>query len=220
MRDIKRIQDARRGLYSGVISDTLDALGHPNQALPPNIRPLDRGMVMCGYARTGQYIGLAEYDPREDPYELEIALVDDLDAGDIAVLGCFQLPQVVPWGELLTTAGMTRGAVGCLTDGLARDSRQICKLGFPVFSAGLAPLDTRGRGKMISMDRVVTIAGVKVRPGDLIFGDCDGVLILPADIATDVLADALKKVRKENAFREELKQGAKLKDVYAKHGIL
>jgi regulator of RNase E activity RraA len=177
-------------------------------------------MVLCGYARTGQYIGLAEYDPGEDPYELEIALVDDLAAGDVAVLGCFQLPKVVPWGELLTTASLARGAVGCLTDGLARDSRQICQLGFPVFSAGLCPLDTRGRGKMISMDRAVTIANVKVRSGDLVFGDCDGVLIIPADIATDVLTNALKKVRTENAFREELKQGAKLRDVYAKHGIL
>lgn len=220
MQNVAQIEHARSELYSGVISDTLDSLGYRAQALGPDIRPLDRSMVLCGYARTGQYIGLAEYEPSENPYELEIALVDDLGPGDVAVLSCFQLRQVVPWGELLTTASIARGAAGCLTDGLARDSRRICEMGFPVFSMGLAPLDTRGRGKMISMDRPINIGGVKICAGDLVFGDCDGALVIPSRIVDDVLAKALKKVRAENVTRDELKRGIKLTEVYAKHGVL
>ena len=124
------------------------------------------------------------------------------------------------WGELLTTASLMRGAAGCVTDGLARDSRRICKLGFPVFSAGVAPLDTRGRGKMITMDRAVALGPANVRPGDLVFGDRDGALVIPAEVAEETLARAFEKVRGEDVTRRELKRGAKLAEVYARHGVL
>ena len=112
-------------LYTAVLSDVLDELGHPNQAMPPSIRPLDEALMMVGFARTGIYREVYRVVPDENPYELEIALVDDLKRNDIAVLGCGGSQRIAPWGELLSTAARARDAAGCLTDGFVRDIRQI-----------------------------------------------------------------------------------------------
>ena len=102
----------------------------------------------------------------ENPYELEIRLVDDLKPGDVAVFACGgPTDRIAPWGELLTTAAMARGAAGCVTDGLVRDVRHIRKMKFPVFHGGIGPLDSKGRSRMIEMDRPVVCAGVRVCVG-------------------------------------------------------
>ncbi|MEO5701940.1 MAG: RraA family protein, partial [Casimicrobiaceae bacterium] len=133
-------------LYTAVLSDVLDELGHRVQAMPPCIRPLDDSLVLVGFARTGLYREVYHVEPDENPYELEMALVDDLRPHDVAVFGCGGSTRIAPWGELLTTAARARGAAGCLTDGFVRDVRQIRALGFPVFHGGIAPLDSKGRG--------------------------------------------------------------------------
>ena len=123
----------------------------------------------------------------ENPYEVEIALVDDLKPGDVAVFGCGgPTDRIAPWGELLSTASRARGAAGCVTDGLVRDVRQIRAMEFPVFHGGIGPLDSRGRGKMMAMDVPTECGGVLVERGDLVFGDVDGVVVIPQDIAGEV----------------------------------
>jgi len=158
-------------LYSAVLSDVLDDFGRPNQAMQPFVRPLDDALVMFGQARTGLYMNTYSVAPGENPYEVEIALVDDLKKDDIAVFGCDgPTTRIAPWGELLTTASRCRGAAGCVTDGLVRDVRHIRRMGFPVFHGGIGPLDSKGRGKMMSMDVPIACGGVLVTPGDLVFG--------------------------------------------------
>ena len=125
-----------------------------------------------------------------------------------------------PWGELLTTASKARGAVGCVTDGLVRDVRQIRGMRFPVFHGGIGPLDTKGRARMVEIDTPVECAGVKVCSGDLIFGDIDGVVVIPQEAISDVITRAQRKVRGENATRAELAQGRLLREVYEKYGVL
>lgn len=208
-------------LYSSVLSDTLDAHGLMNQAMRPFVRPLDDASVLVGRARTGLYMPVYQVADGENPYEIEMALIDDLHPGDVAVFACDgPTERIAPWGELLSTAARYRGAVGCVTDGLVRDIRQIRAMGFPVFAGGIGPLDSRGRGKMVAMDVPVECAGVRIAPGDLVFADVDGVVVIPQAVEETVIADALAKVEGEDRTREELAQGAKLAEVYAKYGVL
>lgn len=208
-------------LYSAVLSDVLDEFGRPNQAMQPFVRPLDEASVLFGPARTGLYMNTYAVAEGENPYEVEIALIDDLKPGDVAVFGCAgPTTRIAPWGELLTTAATMRGAVGCVTDGLVRDVRQIRAAGFPVFHGGIGPLDSRGRGKMVALDVPIACGGAPVCPGDLVFGDADGVVVIPHDIAEQVIPAALKKVDGEDRTRRELLAGALLRDVYEKYGVL
>ena len=209
-----------RDLYTAVLSDVLDGLGLPNQAMPPSIRPLDDDRVMVGLARTGLYREVYEVRADENPYELEIALVDDLRPHDVAVFGCSGSKRIAPWGELLSTAARARGAAGCVTDGFVRDIRAIRRMGFPVFHAGIAPLDSKGRGKVADINVPIACAGVRIAPGDLVVGDADGVIVVPQAVEADALDQAFSKVHGENRTREELERGASLADVFARHGIL
>ena len=211
----------RKVLYTSVLSDVLDDHGYTDQAMRPFIRPLDEAKVMFGRARTGLYTVVYDAPKGENPYDIEIALVDDLKPDEISVFGCNgPTERVAPWGELLTTASMARGAVGCVTDGLVRDVRQIRELGFPVFHGGIGPLDSKGRGKMIERDVSIECAGVAVNSGDLVFGDVDGVVVIPADIATQIIEAALVKIESENKTRDELKRSLLLAEVYDKYGVL
>ncbi len=208
-------------LYTAVLSDVLDSLGYPDQAMLPFMRPLDEDLTLFGRARTGLYMPVYSVEPDENPYEVEIALIDDLKPGDIAVLACDgPTTRIAPWGELLTTASRMRGATGCVTDGLVRDVRHIRAMQFPVFHGGIGPLDSQGRGKMMAMDVPVRCGGAAIAPGDLIFGDVDGVVAIPAAVAEQAIESALEKVESENRSRDELLQGALLKDVYDKYGVL
>jgi 4-hydroxy-4-methyl-2-oxoglutarate aldolase len=218
--DEQLIETARQSLYAAVLSDVLDTQGFRHQVLPPSIRPLDDGLVLCGRARTGIYRDVYHIPPDHNPYALEIALIDDLKPGDVAVLGCGRSGRIAPWGELLTTASIARGAHGCVTDGLVRDTRAIRELKFPVFHGGIGPLDSKGRGEVAALDVPIECAGVTVNPGDLIFGDADGVVVVPQPVARQTLKLALEKVEGENRTRDELRQGARLAEVFKKHGIL
>jgi regulator of RNase E activity RraA len=211
---------ARERLFTAVLSDVLDAAGRRSQALRPGIRPLDDALVMVGRARTGLYMDVYHVAPGENPYALEIALVDDLKPGEVVVLAAGASGRIAPWGELLSTASRARGAAGCVTDGLVRDVRAIRSLGFPVFAGGIGPLDTRGRGKVMAVDVAVECGGVHVEPGDLMFGDADGVVVVPRAIEDEILGAALAKVEGEDRTREALRRGEKLADVFARHGIL
>ena len=211
----------KKSLYTAVLSDVLDSLGYRHQAMRPFVRPLDDASVIMGRARTGLWMNVYAVTDGENPYEHEMALLDDLKPGDVAVFGCGgPTDRVAPWGELLSTAATCRGAEGCVTDGLVRDVRQIREMKFPVFHGGIGPLDSRGRAKMVAIDVPTECGGVPVRPGDLVFGDVDGVVIIPQTIADETIKRALDKAVAENRTRDELLQGRLLADVYAKYGVL
>ena len=210
----------RERLYTAVLSDVLDELGYREQAMPPSIRPLDDTLVLAGYARTGLYREVYRVVPGENPYELEIALIDDLASDEVPVLGCGGSRLIAPWGELLATASRARGAAGCVTDGFVRDIRHIRSLRFPVFHAGIAPLDSKGRGMIAEIDVPIRCAGVAVAPGDLVVGDADGVIVVPRAAEEEALARAFEKVGSENRTRDELAAGSKLRDVFEKYHVL
>ena len=133
--DPRFLDEVCRSLYTAVLSDVLDELGLRDQAMPPSIRPLDESLTLAGFARTGLYREVFDAVAGENPYELEIALVDDLKPGEVAVFGCCGSRRIAPWGELLSTASRARGAAGCVTDGMVRDIRAIRALRFPASTA-------------------------------------------------------------------------------------
>ena len=210
-----------RQLNAAVLSDVLDSLGLMRQAMKPFIRPLDDGLQLIGRARTGLYMPAYEHRAGENPYEVEIALVDDLKPHDVVVLACNgPTDRIAPWGELLSTASQARGATGCVTDGLVRDVRQIREMGFALFHGGIGPLDTKGRARMVERDVPVECAGVAVRPGDIVFGDVDGVVVIPREHEAAVIQRGLEKISGENQSRDALRRGELLGDVFKRLGIL
>jgi regulator of RNase E activity RraA len=218
--DDRFLAEIRSRLYVSVVSDVLDSLGHTEQAMAARIRPLDDALVLVGYARTGVYNDVYHVVKGENPYELEIALIDDLSRDEVPVFACGASGRIAPWGELLSTAARARAAAGCVTDGLVRDVRAIRDLRFPVFHGGIAPLDSKGRGKLAQIDVPIVCAGVRIEPGDLVFGDADGVVAIPRAIEQQVLAGAFDKVAGEDHTRRDLAAGMKLKDVFDRYGVL
>jgi 4-hydroxy-4-methyl-2-oxoglutarate aldolase len=215
---IKRVQTE---LNSSVIVDTIDSLGYLNQAMDRHIRPVDDSKVLFGPVRTAQIEEVTSGIPRPaNPYELTINVMDDLNPGDIVVRACGDIAVAASWGELLTAAAMGRGAAGLVTDGQIRDVRLIREVGFPVFTNGVSPLDGGGRHEMTAADVDVVCGGVPMSPGDYLFADVDGIVVIPAAILEATIKGAFEKTEGENATRDELLAGKSLTDVYAKYGIL
>jgi regulator of RNase E activity RraA len=211
----------RAGLFTSVLSDCLDQAGIWDQALPSRIRPLDDGLRMVGRARTAAFMEVyAPPAPGENPYALEIALIDSLEEDQVPVFACSNPARVAPWGELLSTASRVRGAAGALMDGCVRDVQAIRAMGFPVFHGGIAPLDSRGRARVMALDVPIRCAGVAVSTGDLVVGDADGVVVIPRAREAEVLALAFEKVQGERNTLRDLQAGESLGSVFAKYGIL
>ena len=207
-------------LNPAILSDVLDDLGIANQVMSIGIRPLDESLTLCGRARTGAYMEVPYLEEGINPYRLEIALVDDLCKNDVAVLSCGGSSRIAPWGGLLSTAAKARGAAGCVTDGYVRDTIEVRRLKFPVFAGGIAPLDSKGRGQIMSTDVPVICDGVRVSPGDLVVGNADGVVVVPQEHELDVMAKAFEKHAGEDNSIKELRAGSYLRDVFEKYGIL
>lgn len=210
-----------QALSSSILSDIMDSLGLKDRAMKPFVRPIDDGKVMIGRARTGLYMPTYSLRDGENPYEVEIALVDDLKPQEVVVLACNgPTDRIAPWGELLSTAAQVRRAAGCVTDGMVRDVRQIREMGFPMFHGGIGPLDTKGRGRMVDGDVRVECAGVSITSGDIVFGDIDGIVVVPRSHEGAVLDKALAKVQGENNTRDALRKGESLAVVFKRFGIL
>lgn len=214
------LRDCRERLNSAAICDALDTLGYHNQALPPGIRAVDPDLVLCGLARVGLYMPLYHDDAETRVYEHEIALVDSLRAGEVPVLCCHGITRISPWGELLSTRASHLEAAGMLTDGSVRDSVKIRQMRFPVYSAATNPVDTKYRGKLMLYDVPGEIGGVRIESGDLVFGDVDGIVVVPKAVLTEATEAALAKVNAENVVRDEIRAGGTLVEIFDRHGIL
>ena len=216
--DAELFAHIERNLYTAVLSDALDDMGIRDRAMREYLRPIAPEHVFAGWARTISCMDVHYQHP--DPYGLEIEALDSVLAGEVVVVSTGESKRNAPWGELLSTAAMARGARGAVVDGLIRDVKKIVELGFPVFAAGMKPVDSRGRGVVVDYNVPVECGGVVVKPGDLIVADFDGVLAIPADELEEAVRRATDKVSRENSTRDELIKGALLSDVYNKYGVL
>jgi len=218
--DQERFAWIERNLYVPAVCDVLDALGFRQQAMHQRLRPLDaENCVIVGRARTARWME-TDYVVDEDPYGLEIELMDSLRPGDVVVHSTDAAGTNAPWGELMSTVAKMRGAVGCICDSQIRDCLKIKALGFPVFHRGVRPLDSMGRGRVMAYDVPVRCGDVLVRPGELTYADFDGVVVVPGAVEAEVLRLTAEKVGKESASRAELFQGKTLREVYNKYRVL
>jgi regulator of RNase E activity RraA len=218
MNSRPELESCKDQLTSALLADVLDGLGHRASALPGSLRPLRAEWRLFGPAATLCAVSVAA-EP-EKPYEVELACVDALAAGDVLVATDTGDRSSALWGELLSTASRAHGAVGAAIDGLTRDGAKILAMDFPVFAAGFSPLDSKGRLDGIHFGRPIRIGNCLVRPGDWIVGDIDGVVVVPAELAENAFARALDKLKGENRVRAELAKGRSACEVFAEYGIL
>jgi regulator of RNase E activity RraA len=205
-------------LYSAVLADVLDGMGQRTSVLPADIRPLKPEWRLFGRAVTLSCMPVAE-EPKK-PFALELECIDAFRHGDVLVATTHGDRGSALWGELLSTAARARGSPGVVIDGLTRDAAKIMSMDFPVFAGGLSPLDSKGRLDGISRGQPIRIGHCVIRPGDWVFGDIDGVVVVPDGLADQAFSQALDKVRGENKVREELARGRSVREVFAEYGIL
>jgi regulator of RNase E activity RraA len=205
-------------LSSALLADVLDTLGHRHGALPIDIRPLKPTWQLCGRAATLSAVSVAS-EP-EHPYAVEMECIDNLRSGEVLIATMNGDRSSALWGELLSTATRARGAVGVVIDGLTRDAARILAMDFPVFAAGYCPLDSKGRIDCIAYAQPIRIGACTVRQGDWVFGDIDGLVVMPAELAEEAFRRALVKAQGENRVRDELARGRSVREVFAEFGIL
>jgi 4-hydroxy-4-methyl-2-oxoglutarate aldolase len=205
-------------LYTAVIMDVMDQMGVRVQCMDPAVKPMVPSMRTWGEAVTLYFETVTEVPER--PFQLEMEVLDDALEGQVIVAQCNAVERSAFFGGLLANAAMGRKVAGCIADGGARDYNEIVELGFPTFCTALSPYDSCGRMDGKERDLPIICGGIRVTPGDLVFGDVDGVVVVPQDMAAEVIAKAWEKVQGENTVREELRAGASVVKTFEKYGIL
>lgn len=205
-------------LYTAVVCDILDVLGYRNQALSPGIRPLTHVKKVCGRVKTVRIETVTEVPER--PYQLEMKMMDEVDAGEVLCIDSGNDQTNGFWGELMTTAAVFRGCRGVVMSACCRDLWGIEKTEFPVFGIGVHPADSKGRVDIVNLGDPINLTGVRVEQGDYVLGDCDGTVIIPAKIIGEVITKALEKVSGENVARNDLEKGVPMSVVFERYGIL
>src|SRR5689334_10873705 len=206
--DHRLFQMMKAELFTAVVGDVLDALGFTHQFLPPHIKALDPIMVLAGRAmpvlEADCYSERISTSERHKPFGLMFEALDSLRTNEVYI-ATGSSPTYALWGELMTTRAQKLGAAGAVLDGYSRDTRGILRLGFPTFSYGNYAQDQRLRGRVIDFRCAIQFDnGVVVRPNDIVFGDIDGVVIIPREAEITIIQEALNKVRGENVVRKAI----------------
>jgi 4-hydroxy-4-methyl-2-oxoglutarate aldolase len=214
----------REKLFTAALGDVMDRAGLTRQFLPPEIRALDPDMVLVGRA-----MPVLEADCYGDaighigaiaPFGLMFRALDELKPGEVYVCAGAS-PRYALWGGLMSIRAKSLGAVGAVMAGFHRDTREIRKLGFPIFSQGAYAQDQNLRGRVIDYRCALEFRnGARVHPGDIIVGDNDGVLVIPKVEAADIVHQAVTKVEGEGAVREMILRGERTETIFATTGIM
>ena len=205
-------------LYSAVVGDVLDKMDYRHHSLSSHIKALTQARKVTGRIFTAQAVAVDEAPP--EPYKLEMEAIDTMREGDVFVVDADHNDQCSFWGELLSTACMAKGVRGIVMSACTRDLWALEKMDFPVFGIGMTPADSLGRIDVVSIGEPIEIDGVKMKNGDYLIGDHDGVVVIPEEAADEAINKALEKAAKEDTVREELAAGVPVAEVFARHGIL
>jgi regulator of RNase E activity RraA len=233
---------AKAELYTAVVGDVMDQLGFQHQFLPPQIRPLDPRMVVVGRAMTvvgsdsvaekpwygvadspadggAEPIRKSDNPVLDNPFGLMLKALDGLQPNEV-YLAAGGSPRYSVWGELMSTRAMKLGSAGAVMAGYTRDTYGILELGFPTFAYGSYAQDQSPRGKVIDFRCPVEIGGVRVDPGDIVFGDIDGVCTVPQEAEREVFVKALEKARGEKQVQIAIRDGMSAQEAFDRFGIL
>jgi 4-hydroxy-4-methyl-2-oxoglutarate aldolase len=208
----------RKTLYAAVVLDALDAIGLKNQAPRIALPPLTGVNTLVGRCKTTLWADMAHEDPH--PYELELKALDSCKKDDVLIAAAGGSVRSGIWGELLSTAARNSGCIGTIVDGAVRDVSKMTKMKFPVFARQPSPYDSQHRQRVIDVDVPVLIGGVQFAPGDLVFADLDGIVVVPQAVEEEVIARAWEKVTMENITRDAIRAGMKAFAAYQKYGVL
>lgn len=218
-------------LYTPVVGDILDQLGYTHQFLPAEIRPLpalapiggyasntelDNRLKLAGYACT--VLEHDVYGMPEKPFGYLTEALDQLKPNEIYVATGAHNSAL--WGELLTTTAKVRKAAGAVLDGYTRDTPQVLGLNWPVFARACWAQDSSVRTYVSEFRCTIEIGQVTIHDGDLVFGDIDGVVIIPKEVAEEVLTKALEKAAGEKKVRKAIEDGMSSTEAFAVFGIL
>ena len=204
-------------LYTPVVGDILDAMGYYHQFLPQAIRPLRDDMKLAGRAMTVLMIDV--FGVQKKPFGLLTEALDQLEEGEV-YLASGGGRRCAYWGELLTAASRTRGAVGAVVDGWHRDTPQVLEQNWPVFSMGCYAQDSSVRTQVADYRCRLEVGNVTVLPGDIVFGDVDGVLIIPSKVADEAVEKALEKAAGDKTGRKAIEAGMSTTKAFETYGIL
>ena len=204
-------------LYTPVVGDILDVKGRYHQFLPQPIQPMKEAMVIAGRAMPVLMIDV--YGEQEKPFGLLTEALDQLQPGEVYIASGGQM-RCAYWGELLTATAKKRGAVGAIVNGFHRDTPMVLEQNWPVFSRGRFAQDSSVRTQVVNYRCPIEVGEVWINPGDLIFADLDGVLVIPQELEREVIAEALQKVRGEKVVRREVENGMSSTEAFQKYGIL
>jgi regulator of RNase E activity RraA len=208
----------RAELYSAVVADALDGLGYTNTSPRVQLPPMTGVQKLVGRCKTTLWAEMAHADPR--PYELELIAVDGCQSDDVLIAAAAGSMRSGIWGELLSTAASSGGCGGAIIDGALRDVAKMTAMAFPVFARGTCIYDSLNRQRVIDIDVPVVIDNVPFNPGDLVFADADGVVVVPRAIEKEAIRAAWAKVHAENITRDAIKGGMKAVAAYKKYGVL
>ena len=224
--DIELFALMRRHLFPAVVGDILDTMGCLHQFLTPSIKPLRSDMVVLGRAMTVlESHAFAASEPAgqlplsRQPFGLLFQALDDLKEHEVYMTtDC--APQFALWGGLMTTRAKHLKAAGAVLDGWSRDTNEVLASGLPVFSYGGYAQDQGARGKVVDYRVPVEINGVRIQPGDIVFGDLDGVLVIPRHAEEEAIRRAVEKATTENRVRDAIEQGMSTVEAFRTFGVM
>ena len=224
--DEELFSTVRRELFTCVVGDVMDKIGLQHQFLPPQIRPLHPDMIVIGRAMPvlavdvfEEKVAGAKNKLMEKPFGLMLEALDDLKKNEVYV-NTGSSPRNALWGELMSIRARKLGAAGAVLNGYLRDTKAVLKLDFPAFSFGSYAQDSAPRYKVVDFRVNIEIGAVRIRPGDFVFGDIDGVCVVPVEAGTEVFTKAHEKARGEKLVRKALEEGNSAVSAFEKHGIM
>jgi regulator of RNase E activity RraA len=217
---------ARRELFTAVVGDVMDKMGLQKQFLPPQIKAMRDDMIVIGRAMPvlevdvfGETEGSGVNPFMLKPFGLTFEALDSLKPNEVWV-STGSSPTYARWGGLMTVRATHLGAAGTVLNGYARDAREILQLNFPCFCYGNYAQDGGPRGKILDYRLPIRVGDAYIRPGDIIFGDIDGVCVIPREAEEEAFTGALEKARGEQTVRKAIEGGMSTVDAFKKYGIM
>jgi len=217
---------AKKELFVALVGDVLDKMGYLHQFLPPNIKPLNDDFVVIGRAMPvleadvfEEVVESTNNPLMEKPFGIMFEALDSLKEGEVYICSGSS-PKYALWGGLMSTRAINLKGAGAVVNGWSRDTKEILNLDFPTFSFGGYAQDQGPRGKVIDYRVPIEIAGIRVHPGDMVYGDVDGVLIVPKDAVNEAFTGAIAKARGEQLVKKALEAGMSTVDAFDKFGIM
>ena len=217
---------AKQELFTSVVGDVMDKLKLLHQFLPPQIRPLDPEYVVIGRAMPvlsgdvfEEKVHASANKMMEKPFGLMLEALGDLKPNEIYVT-TDSSPRNAMWGEMMTTRARILGSSGAVLNGYARETRAVLQMGFPVFAFGSYGQDSGPRYKVYDYRVPIEIGQARIEPGDILFGDVDGICVIPVSAEAEEFSLALEKARGEKLVKKDLEQGVSAVSAFARHGIM